>query len=124
MKKNYILYLAVAALFNPALLYAQYTDDHRPDEPGAPPGMETRKVHNDVTVLMPQDGKMYERNKSTFVEESSDEYSSRRFLGIDNRLKKLEEENAALAEEIKYLKSKLTIQGNGADKDASKIDRE
>lgn len=124
MKKNCILYLIVAALFNPALLSAQYTDDHRQDESAVPPGMEAKRVHNDVTVLMPQGGKMYERNKSTFVEESSDEYAARKFLGVEDRLDKLEEENADLAKEIKYLKIKIAIQESGANRDAPKIDQE
>jgi hypothetical protein len=116
--------MIAAIFFSAASVAAQYTNDPQDEVSAAPPGMEERKVNNDVTVLMPRGSKMYERNKSTFVEESADEYSARKFLDIDNRFKKLEAENRDLAEQVKYLKSKLILQDKGADKDAPNTSEE
>ncbi len=107
MKKTLITILATFFILQPVFALAQYTNDDKRNDASVPPGMEARKVNNDLTVLVPKGAKMYETNKSTFTEESSDEYSSRKFLGIDNRLNKLEEENKKLREDVEQLKSRI-----------------
>ena len=120
MRKNYVLYFTAVILFNSAFAFAQYTDDQKQSGQGAPSGMDVRKVNNDVSVLVPKGGQMHQTNNTTFTLESSDEYAARNFASLDTRVKKLEEENRALIEEIKYLESKLVLQEKGTDKDAAK----
>lgn len=120
MNRNFFfLVLAVIISHSPPAM-AQYTDDQNKNANSAPSGMVMRKVNNDVTVLMPKGARMENRNATTYVEESSDQYAARNFAIVDNRLKKLEEENRVLAEEIRYLKSKLVVPEKAADKDVQK----
>jgi hypothetical protein len=117
MKKYIALFIVTLAAIASTSAFAQYTEDlQNSDE--APPGIEIKKVNNDVSVLVPKGSKMYMRNKSTYVQESADEYAARQFVETNKRLAKLEEENRQLVEEIKYLKSKLTLQENSVEKDA------
>ena len=120
MKKNCVLYFAVAALFNSALVFAQYTDDQNQDNQASASGMEVKKVNNDVSVLVPNGARMHQTNATTYTMESTDEYAARNFAKLDMRVHKLEEENHVLVEEIKYLESKLTLQEKNADKNVSK----
>ena len=124
MKKIFLFCLAALLIFYSAPAFAQYTNEKQSDQEkeGASlsPGMEVRKVNNDVSVLIPEGGKMYNRNRTTYVAERPDEFAARKFIDIDSRIKKLEEENKVLVDEIRYLESKLVMQEKGADKDASK----
>lgn len=119
MKKNLIFYIIVGLLFNPAVLSAQYNDNRDVDNTTPPEGMEMKKVTGGVSVLTPEGGKFRKTNALTYIEEGPEEYSARNFGDVDRRLKKLEEQNRILAEEIRYLKSKLTFQEESADKDVS-----
>ena len=121
MQKSRVFYLAIAALFNSALVFAQYTDDQKQgDRAAAPTGMEVKRVNNDVAVLVPKGTQMHQTNSTTYTMESADEYAARNFENLDNRIKKLEEENQVLIDGLKYLESKLILQEKGADKNVSK----
>ena len=124
MKKIFLFCLAAVFIFYSAPAFAQYTNDQQNDQQkedtSIPPGMEVRKVNNDVSILIPKGGKMYNRNATTYVAERPDEFTARKLIDVDNRITKLEEEDRALVDEIRYLKSRLVIQEKGADKDASK----
>ena len=65
-----------------------------------PVGMEAKKINSDVTVLMPKGAKMHRRNETTFILESAEEYSARKFVEVDARLRALEEENTTVKKEI------------------------
>ena len=122
MKKNYIPYITAVILFNSALAFAQSDDSLRDHNQSPPAGMELRKVNNDVSVLAPVGTKFYKTNDTVYVQEGEDEYAARNFTDVNKRLKKLEEENKELVEEIKYLQSKLVVQESNPDKDAAKPD--
>jgi hypothetical protein len=124
MKKRSVLYLTVLFTFCSTLATAQYASDQQDDGTATPPGMERRKVNNDVTLLVPKGGKFYRRNQTTYVEEGPEEYASRKFLDMDSRLKTLEATNRELLEEIRYLESKLVLQESGTDIDVSKSTQE
>jgi len=111
---------AAAILLASTFVFAQDNGNQQDDITGVPAGMEARKVSGGVTVLMPKGGKMYKRNQTTYIEESSDQYSARNFSDVYKRLTRLEEENRTLFEEIRYLKSKMVIQENSAKNDAAK----
>lgn len=105
---RFCVYMVTISIFFAASASAQYTNKEN-DESGAPTGMEVRKVNNDVSVLMPKGARMYNRNSTTYVEESADEYAARNVAQMNDRLKKLERENKMLAEEISYLRAQLII---------------
>lgn len=103
-----MLCVTAAFVFLASAASAQYTNEDN-DETGVPAGMEVRKVNNDVSVLVPKGARMYNRNRTTYVEESADEYAARNVAQLKDRLKKLEAENRVLVEEIDYLKSQIVI---------------
>lgn len=111
-----IAFLAGAIIFS-TILASAYDTDGMDDASSPESGMEVRKVGEGVNVLLPQGARMQRRNNSTSVEESSDQYAARNFTRINERLKKLEDENKILVEEIKYLRSKLTLVEKSADND-------
>ena len=114
----------VAFVFSLTLVSAQNNDDQNNSDPVAPAGMEFRKVNNDVSVLIPKDGKMYKRNETTYVMEDSEEYSARKFVGIEKRVDKLEKFVSELADEVKALKAKIDTTEKGADKNDPAIAEE
>lgn len=124
MNKNRIGFLLIVFIFNSTLVLAQYNNDQQGDQPDTASGLEAKKVNNDVTVLMPKGGKMYKRNETTYVEESSDSYSAREFVTVKNRLNNLEKDNRELREEINDIKSKLNSAGKNADKNTADINNE
>ncbi|MDD3904936.1 MAG: hypothetical protein PHS46_00205 [Candidatus Omnitrophica bacterium] len=111
-----IAFLAGAIIFS-TILASAYDTDGMDDASSPESGMEVRKVGEGVNVLLPQGARMQRRNNSTSVEESSDQYAARNFTRINERLKNLEDENKILTEEIKYLRSKLTLVEKSADND-------
>jgi len=126
MKKDAVLYLAVVFVFNSILALAQ-SDNSQPDTSIAEQsGIENRRVTNGVSVQVPQGSRMYRTNAITYIAEPVDQYAARNFVNIDIRLKKLEQENKVLIDEIEYLKSKLIIRENSADenKDTQKKSEE
>ncbi|MFA5143886.1 MAG: hypothetical protein WC522_06970 [Candidatus Omnitrophota bacterium] len=124
MEKNCILYITVLAIFSSAPLIAQSNNFPQGDDEMNQPGMETRKINNDVTLLIPEGGRMHRRNETTYVAEGPEEYAARKFEDVYGRLKKLENENKELAEQIRYLKSKLILPEKSPDKDVQKIAEE
>ncbi|MDD5136226.1 MAG: hypothetical protein PHX20_03195 [Candidatus Omnitrophica bacterium] len=125
MGKKYVLCIILAViLFNPAFAPAQNGSDQQSYDGTSQPGMETRKVNKDVSIIMPEGGKFYRRNQTTYVQEPPDEYAARKFADVYSRLKKLEEVNKELINEINYLKMKIILQENKADKDVPKIPEE
>ncbi|MFA6321235.1 MAG: hypothetical protein WCY36_05185 [Candidatus Omnitrophota bacterium] len=108
MNRPHLLCLIIISVFFTSAASAQYTNKDN-DESGAPAGMEVRKVNNDVSVLVPKGARMYKSNSTTYVEESADEYAARNAAEMKVRLKKLEMENRALADEINYLRSQLPV---------------
>jgi hypothetical protein len=124
MKKGRLIYVTMSIFFGSTLAFAQYNDNQQGNDQASPPGMETKKVGNEVSVLMPTGTKMHQLNKSTYVQESADEYAARQFLGIENRLNKLEQENRALVEEVRYLRSKLILQEKSTEEDVPAIAEE
>jgi len=108
MNKFFVLCVTAAFVILASAASAQYTNKDN-DEVGVPAGMEVRKVNDDVSVLVPKGARMYNRNRTTYVEESADEYAARNVAQLKDRLKKLEAENKVLVEEINYLKSQIVI---------------
>ena len=70
-----------------------------------PPGMEQKKV-GDVRVLVPEGGKIFKAGDALVVE-SSGEYAARKFLSIESRFKKIEEEQKVFKKEIEHLKEAI-----------------
>lgn len=111
MTRRIILFLAVSCFFWVASSFAQYGEgtqgQAQNEDVEIPPGMEAKKVNSDVTVLMPKGAVMHQRNASTFVLESAEEYSARKFVEVEARLAKLEEENKQFKEDIDRLESRI-----------------
>ena len=124
MKKKPTFFLTIIFILNSTFALAQYTNNQKDDQPDAASGMEAKKVNNDVTILMPKDAKMYKRNKSTYVEESSDSYAARNFATVENRLNNLEKEDRELREEISDIRSRLNTAEKNADKNAPDVNKE
>lgn len=119
MKNPFMLFILIMSVLCAELVCAETTEDYGEySTPG--PGMEERKVNNDVTVLMPKGSKMSKRNKTTQVMEGIDEYAAGKFVDVDARLDKLEEEAAEMREEIDSLKSKLSDIGKSSNEDLPK----
>ena len=102
MKKNFMFFIMAVFIFNSISALAQPGG-----QPDASSGLEAKKVEKGVTVLMPKGAQMSQRNKSTYVEESSDSYAARNFVAINNRLNRLERENMEVRQEIDAIKSML-----------------
>ena len=122
MKKKRVLCLTAAFIFNSIFVFAQYTNSPQDNNTEEQSGIETRKVADGVSVQVPQGSRMYKTNAFTSIAEPVDAYAARNFVNMDVRLKKLEQENKVLVEELEYLKAKLIIQENNAnaDKDTPK----
>jgi hypothetical protein len=123
MKRSITFYAAIAFSFLALPVFAQqYNSDENTDLKSAPAGMESKKVNNDVSVLMPQGGKMYKRNKSTYIMESADEYAGRKFAGMDERMAKLEKDVQELKGMLNEIITKLNATSNagrGSDSNVS-----
>ena len=123
MKKNAVICLTTVFIFSATLALAQYNNSQQSNTAEEQSGIENRKVANGVSVQVPQGSRMYKTNSLTYIAEPVDAYAARNFLSMDTRLKKLEQENKVLSDEIEYLKSKLIIQEDNAnaDKNTSKV---
>ena len=124
MQKYSVFFIMIILAFNSMPAFAQYANDQQGDESDASSGMETRKVSDGVSVLMPKGGRMHRTNELTYVQESTDEYAARNFASVENRLNKLEKENRDLREEINNIKSQLSVTKKSAYKNASDINKE
>ena len=124
MQKQIIFFIMLIVLFGLGQVFAQYNNDNQSSESSAPSGMESRKVNNGVTVLMPKGGRMHKTNEITYVEESSDEYAARNFASVESRLDKLEKDNRELREEINNIRASLSSAEKNANKNAADINKE
>ncbi|MDD5422620.1 MAG: hypothetical protein WC592_05665 [Candidatus Omnitrophota bacterium] len=117
MRGVMVLAVVSIAFICPAIIFAENDMQGNGSTPDVsiPPGMEARKVNNDVTILMPKGAKMHQRNATTFILESAEEFSSRKFVEVDRRLQKLEAENVELKKEIDELKTRVNEAREPAD---------
>ncbi|GEM_PF-1164252 len=116
MKNLFMFFILIMSVLCAGLVCAETTEDYGEySTPG--PGMEERKVNNDVTVLMPKGSKMSKRNETTQIMEGVDEYAAGKFVDVNKRLDKLEKEAAEMKEEISSLKSKLSDIGKSPNED-------
>ena len=115
MKKNTVLCLTAIFILNATLALAQYNNSQQDNNTEEQSGIETRRVADGVFLQVPQGSRMYRTNSLTYIAEPVDAYAARNFMDVNIRLKKLEQENKVLVDEIEYLKSKLIIQENSAD---------
>ena len=103
--KNYLVFFVLLILaFNSEPVLAQNNNDSQEVEPG----IEARKVADNITVLMPKGGRMHKTNDITYIQEGTDEYAARNFASVENRLDRLEKDNGEFREEIKNIKSRLS----------------
>ena len=110
MKRYVILSAALAAgvMLWASMAFAE--DDNGQNQSGGvaiQPGMEAKKVTNDVTVLVPKGGKVFKTNQGTYVLESPEEYAARKFEGVYKRLDALEEENRSLKKELARIRARI-----------------
>lgn len=115
MKKYRVLFLMAVFILCAGFVFAETDQDNNGYNMTAGPGMEEKKINNDVTVLMPKGSKMRRRNESTQIMEGVDEYSARKFVTVDKRLERIEKEAAEMKEEIRGLKSKLSDIGKSSN---------
>ena len=119
-----MLFIFTAALLCTGLAFADADRDYVGYDSAPGPGMEEKKVNNDVTVLMPTGSKMRRRNETTQIMEGVDEYTARKLVDMNKRLDKIEQDIAEIKNAVLYLKSKLSDTGKspneGLPKDAER----
>lgn len=99
MKITIILYIIFS--FITVCVYAE--DLGTKSDIKIPPGMELRRSGRDVNVVVPEGSKFDKRGDVTLIE-NTDEYAAERFKTVNERLDKIEKEQAALKDEIDSLK--------------------
>jgi len=67
-----------------------------------PVGMELIKK-GDVNILVPK-GQSLIKDSSFFVTQNPDEYASRKFMGVDERFERMDEDLDSIKEELKRLR--------------------
>lgn len=102
MKKSVFFPSVITLIFIAGLLYAL-----KDEESELPPGMEVIKVGS-AKILVPKGTKVYKRG-SLITLETINEYTARKLVELDERLKEIETRQNQLEEEIKKIK------GSGAE---------
>lgn len=111
MGKIIAVFLISSCMFCASISAAQYGDTNESEKKDSDTllrrGLVAREMGPGVTVVVPQGAEAHRVNENLTVLESADEYAARRFVGVEDRLAKLEKENSGLKKELEHIKKYL-----------------
>lgn len=111
MREAAITFLIISCVLFSGSVSAQNDDGRENDASnvGIRSGLEAQTVSPGVTVVVPKGAEARRINDNLTVLESAEEYSARKFVGVEERLAKLEKENAALKKQLDHIKKYLVF---------------
>jgi prefoldin subunit 5 len=111
MKKITKIILICAAIFFCGVS-SLYSEDKNNSDVTIPPGTELQKV-GDVQLVVPIGSKIRKEGNLIFMQ-NAEEYTAERYLEIENKLRKIDENIESLKLQIKELKQQLSSSANPA----------